>query len=419
MTVLDKRKIFASLGYEPHELQAEVHACEAPRRVVASGVRFGKTKCAAMEAVAAALEPTETPARGWVVAPDYGLAEKVYREIVLTFAARLRHHVVRIAEHEPGGPLLLVRNMGGETTEIRAKSADNPTALLGEGLDWLVVDEAARLRPDVWDRYLQARLIDKRGWALLISTPKGKGWFYDAWRSPPPLWKSWNAPTWSNPHISRAEVEAVRERIPEAVFRQEYLAEFLEGAGQVFRNVRDLATGAHVEPLPGEDYVAGLDLAQRADYTVIVVLDSNRQVVAWDRFTRVDWSTQIGRVRALTERYNDAWTLVDSTGAGEPIFEALAEAGVRCEGYVFTQSSKAALVNNLAMLVERRDITLPTATAFPELVDEVESFEYNVTDSGNVKTGAPAGRHDDCVCALMLAAWGSRNAGEWKVQEVG
>jgi hypothetical protein len=35
--------------------------------------------------------------------------------------------------------------MAGGQSEIRAKSADNPISLLGEGLDWVVVDEAARV----------------------------------------------------------------------------------------------------------------------------------------------------------------------------------------------------------------------------------------------------------------------------------
>ena len=75
----------------------------------------------------------------------------------------------------------MIRNLGGGLSEIRAKTADNPVSLLGEGLDWLIVDEAAQLKPAIWNSFLSQRLIDKQGWALLISTPRGKGWFYDAW----------------------------------------------------------------------------------------------------------------------------------------------------------------------------------------------------------------------------------------------
>ena len=84
----------------------------------------------------------------------------------------------------------------------------------------------------------------------------------------------------------------------------DYLAEFIEGAGQVFRNVRESAVLQPAAPVPGEDYCAGLDLARVNDYTVLVVMDSKRRVVHWDRFTRVDWKTQVGRIATVTKKYS-------------------------------------------------------------------------------------------------------------------
>lgn len=411
-----KSVLFRTLEYKPHALQAEVHRSTAPRRVLAWGVRGGKTRCAAMEAIAGALVPSDAlhPRRGWVVAPDYTLAEKVFREVQLIARERLPELIREDKEYK-----LVLANMGGGFCELSAKTAENPTALLGEGLDFLVIDEAARLRPDIWDRYLSARLIDKKGWALLISTPRGKGWFYNAWLRKGDGWQSWQAPSWSNPHLDKAEIDAVRARIPEAVFRQEYGAEFIEGAGAVFRNVRDLATGEWAEPIEGETYSAGIDFAKTIDYTVIVILDSARRVVFMDRFNRVDWNVQLPRLKAATDRYNNAFAVVDSTSmGGEFITEKLLEAGMRAEGYAFTQQSKAAAVNNLAMMLENRLITLPRPELAPELIDELEAFQYTVTDAGNVKTEAPSGMHDDCVSAAMLAAWGARDTGNFEVQWV-
>ena len=50
-------------------------------------------------------------------------------------------------------------------------------------------------------------------------------------------------------------------------------------------------------------------------------------------------------------------------------------------------------------------ITLPKPELWPDGIDELEAFEYSVTDLGNVRTSAPCGMHDDCVIALALAAW--------------
>ncbi len=415
---LDKDALFAQLGYVPHEGQQLVHRSKAKRRVLIAGVRTGKSLAAAHEAVAAAMEPKKRSI-GWCVGPTLDLADKVYREVVIVVAEHLKHRLVELKQHEKK---IVLRNLGGGLSEIRGKTADNPVSLLGEGLDYVIIDEASRMKPAIWYSFLSQRLIDKDGWALLISTPRGRGWLWDLWkRGQPggdPHYESWTMPSWTNPHLKRELIEAERERLPEAVFRQEYGAEWIEGAGQVLRYVRDAATGEWQDPVKGEEYFGGLDLAKVADFTVLTILNSKREVVFVDRFNKLDWGLQIQRIRAATERYNDAWTLVDSTGAGEPLWEALLAAGVRVEGYPFTNASKNSLVTNLSMLFEKRLITLPRYELCPTLVDELEAFEYTVTDAGTVKTGAPGGMHDDTVVSLALSAWAVTDAPDFTMYEI-
>src|SRR6267143_3400273 len=92
---LNKEALFRDLGYKPHPGQAEIHASTASRRVLACGVRWGKTLCAAMEGLAAAMEPRERSI-GWVVAPTYDLAERVFNQVVLVVASHLRHRIVSL-----------------------------------------------------------------------------------------------------------------------------------------------------------------------------------------------------------------------------------------------------------------------------------------------------------------------------------
>jgi hypothetical protein len=401
---LDKAAFFRDLGYKPHPGQVQIHQSLAPRRIVACGVRWGKTRSAAMEALAAAMQPRERSV-GWVVAPTYDLADRVFRELGILVAEHFRHRIIKLREHDKH---IVLRNLGGGISELRGKSAENPTSLLGEGLDWLIVDEASRLRPFIWESHLSQRLIDKKGWALLISTPKGKGWFYEQFQrgqGRDPDYQSWNSPSRTNPHLDGALIEAERERLPARVFAQEYCGEFIEGAGQVFRYVREGATGEWQEPKPGRPYYAGLDLAKVEDYTVLTILDEDRRLVFADRFQRLDWSIQVNRIVAACDRYNHAEVNVDTTGAGEPVYESLRAAGCYANAYPFTQKSKAALVDNLSILLEKRLLPLPAPRLWPEGIDELEAFQYSVTDTGNMKTSAPSGMHDDCVMALALAAW--------------
>ncbi len=204
---LNKAKFFEDLCYEPHPGQLEVHLATEPRRVVACGVRWGKTVCAAMEGLAAAMQPAERSI-GWIVAPTYDLADRVFLEIRVRALEHLHHRIIAIKESERR---LLLRNLAGGISEIRAKSAESEVSLLGEGLDWVILDEASRIKPRIWQAHLSQRLIDELGWALLISTPKGKGYYYDLFRrgqGSDQDWRSWNYPSWTNPLLDAEVIDS-------------------------------------------------------------------------------------------------------------------------------------------------------------------------------------------------------------------
>jgi hypothetical protein len=224
---ISKAQLFRSLGYEPHPGQVLVHRSQAARRVLACGSRWGKTKCAAHEVAAALLEPRERSI-GWVVGPTYDLADRVFGLVTEIVESKLKHRVREMSERDKR---IVLTNLGGGVSEVRGKSADRPASLLGEGLDWLVVDEAAQLDRDVWDTHLSQRLVDRRGWALLMSTPKGPGWFLRMFRRGQQgkdlSYESWSSPSAANPHLDANAIEVERGRLPDEVFRQEYGGEFV------------------------------------------------------------------------------------------------------------------------------------------------------------------------------------------------
>jgi hypothetical protein len=224
---LSKDGLFAHLGYVPHEGQVLVHRSKASRRVLACGSRWGKTTCAAMEIVAAMLAP-RSESLGWCVAPTYETAELIFGLVVRTMHERFAH---RVLEYEPRDHRLIVLNLSGGRSELRSKSCEDPNSLVGTGLDYVVIDEAARLAPRIWEGHLSQRLIDRNGTALLVSTPRGANWFYKAWKlgqkGRDVRFESWSSPSWINPHISRDLIEDERRTLPQDAFEQEYGAVFL------------------------------------------------------------------------------------------------------------------------------------------------------------------------------------------------
>ncbi len=197
--------------------------------------------------------------------------------------------------------------------------------------------------------------------------------------------------------------------MPERAFRQELLAEFLEDAGGVFRSVSDSIDPGRNQPEPRRkigSYAMGVDLARLEDFTVLTVVDNTGRQVYWERFNQISWERQIAAAKAAAEAY-DAVAFVDSTGVGDPIFERLANAGVRCVPYQFTNASKNKLIDGLAMALERGRLRLMD---LPEQTSELLAYQYELTKARKVKTGAPEGMHDDCVISLALAVHGSTEA---------
>ena len=50
-------------------------------------------------------------------------------------------------------------------------SADNPSSLVGEGLDLLVIDEVAKMNKKIWDMYLSPTVAGRKGKVIFITTP--------------------------------------------------------------------------------------------------------------------------------------------------------------------------------------------------------------------------------------------------------
>ena len=383
--------------YRPHPGQTVLHSSKARFRVAACGRRWGKTLASTAEIVKSAWEVPGS--LSFWVAP-------VYRQSMIAFDL-VRKGLPRgvISKIDKGEKRVFLAN--GSVIEFR--SAEIHKNLRGFGIDFLVVDEAAFLPRELWEEVLRPTLSDREGRALFVGTPKGKNWFFNAFArgrdKGEKNWASFTFPTGNNPYIKEDEIAEARSSLPDRVFRQEYLADFVEDAGCVFFGITECIGGELKDPIPKETYYAGLDLARYRDYTVLTILDSSGSLVYFDRFRRVGWTLLKRRVAGALRRYNRATVWVDSTGVGDPVLEDLRRMGISSQGITFTIHSKTALIENLALGIEERKIKIPHIT---ELIDELLIFEVTRTPHGYSRYSAPESYHDDCVVSLALAWWGMR-----------
>lgn len=394
------------INYRPHPGQAKVHRSKARFRVVRAGVRWGKTKMGIYECLWYLGKPR---AKVWWLAPSWFEVNVAWRmfleEIPKALIAKINHSERAIK---------MIND-----SWIWFKSAEDYEHLRAQGLDFVVLDEAARMKRDVWFECVRPRLSDpdKFGKALFISTPQGMNWFYEVYMMgciKGGEWESFHFPTWTNPFIPKSEIESAKRSMPERLFRQEYGAEFLSDLGSIFRFRRHPTTnkimnvkGDFELPSPEKKYVAGVDFGKRTDFTVVFILDENGHVVAWDRFKSVDWPAQVRRVINLVSKY-DAELIVDSTGLGDPLYDFIVQKYPKVRPFYLSPSKKTALIDNLAIMIEQVEITFPE---IPELLTELEIFGIETTPTGRHKYQAPKGYHDDCVIALALAAWALRKGG--------
>lgn len=301
---------------------------------------------------------------------------------------------------------------------IELKGSDNEESLLGVGLKGVVFDESALISETVWTRIVRPMLADSKGWAIFISTPRGKNWFYDLYEvgrsGEDKDWKSWKYPTSVNAYIAQTEIDQMKKDMPERLFMQEIMAEFLDDSTGVFKGLQACIAGTLKKPELGRFYCSGIDLAKSEDFSTHCIIDSvTREVVFFDRFQDVKWTEQKLKFQNWSTQYNNSLCVIDSTGLGDPIVEDMTQSGMSIwyddkgtPGFKFTQTSKKQLIENLCICIEQRLITIPPTLTV--LIDELEKFEYKLTPGGNITYGAPDGRHDDCVIALALACWGLR-----------
>jgi predicted phage terminase large subunit-like protein len=276
----------------PHLHKGQKDVWDDPARflVLDAGRRWGKSRLGGLLSLTEALQA----GRWWWVWPNYpnsAVGWRMLKHLGLQIPTAQKNEVDRLIHFGTGG-------------WVQIKSADKPDSLRSEGLDGVIVDEAAHIRrfKEMWEQALRPALSDRKGRAVFISSPKGFNDFFELFQmgdSGAEDWSAYQFPTWTNPFIDPDEIEAAKRDLPELVFRQEYGAEFVQLAGALFkreyfrvvddepatiRQVRywDLA----VSTKTSADYTCGVKVGVTSDGTIVIV-DVQRGRWEWPTALRI------------------------------------------------------------------------------------------------------------------------------------
>ena len=227
-----KQRYFKSIDYVPHPRQNLFHESNARFRLPVCGRRYGKSYMVGKE-LGAELLSTENGVF-WIVAPTYDLGEKEFRVVWNDLIRKKklgRDPNVKKQYGKRGNMFIQLAN--GSSLEVR--TADNVDSLVGEGLDGVVMAEAARIPGTVWNKEVRPSLADKKGWAIISTTPQGKDWVHKEYKrglDPDSLaYESWNYPSWENLASfplgrNDPEILSLEETLSEDEFDQEIAALF-------------------------------------------------------------------------------------------------------------------------------------------------------------------------------------------------
>lgn len=293
-------------------------------------------------------------------------------------------------------------------SEIWVKSSDNEDGLRGSGLTGVIFDECRDIRDRAWHEVIRPSLMDNQeSWGWFTSSPRGHDWFYQLWvrgqDDADPEWESWQYPTSVNPLVSETELTETQASMPEALYRQEIEATFESLAGAVFRNVQDCAIAEHQDRAKdGMDYLIAVDWGKSVDFTVVTVWCINaKEMVYIDRFNRVSWEVQIGRLRAIVEAFMPTTIVAERNSIGDPIIEQLQGMGWNVTPFVTTLQSKTLIVQKLALGFETRTVKILDD---PILIGELQTFTATPLPSGAMRYAAPKGGayHDDTVISTAI-----------------
>jgi hypothetical protein len=378
-------------GYKPHTKQKEIHNSiinESYKYYILNiGRQFGKTMLGINQMLYWAINHKGCNI-AWVT-PIYKQSKKVFDEMekVTKSSGLFEYNRSDLT-------------ISGFNSQIQFFSGERPDNIRGNTFDYLIVDEMAFTRPELWSEVLSATVLVKGKKVIFISTPKGKNHFYQLSLQPnyDNRYKYFHYSSYDNPMIDAEDLEERKRSLPKHIFEQEYLAKFIDNASGLFKNVDScvIKTAERTQKLFG-----GLDIGRADDYTVLTILNKNYQMVYVQRWRQQEWSKIIDEVATKIREYN-AEIFVEVNNQGDVFFEMLQNKVYNnVQPYVTTTATKPIMIEDLAVHFENKDIGILNENW---LVDELNAFTYIYNEkTRRVQYGAPQGVHDDGVMSLALA----------------
>ncbi len=377
--------------YTPHANQKIIHDSinNEPYKyyVLNIGRQFGKSLLGVNQALYWLFNDSKCQV-AWA-SPTYKQCKKVFKDIDSAFSSN-----PQVFRDKNKTDLYLESHNRATMQFFSSENYDNNR---GPTFDYVVVDEAAWQQEQAWTEVMRAWVLVKGKKVIFLSTPKGKNWFYNlhSLYGINEQYRAFTMTSYDNPLINPSEIDDARLTLPENVFKQEYLAEFIDGGAGVFIKVE-----INNEPPKTDAYYAGIDLGRADDYTVLTVLNDKANVVYCERWRQKTWQSIINEIIPILHRYK-CNTYIESNSVGDAIFEQVKSVYKNVKPFYTSSQSKQEIIEALQVSIQNKEFTVPNKDW---LIKEFELFTYEYSKSTrSIKYSAPSGFHDDGVMSCAIA----------------
>jgi len=283
------------------------------------------------------------------------------------------------------------------SAKIRLFGADNPDALRGLYYDFVVMDEVAQCKAEVWQEVVRPSLADRDGRCLFIGTPQGPNLFRDlfslAQKEENTDWFAASYPINKTNVLDPEEVERIKTELGPDAFAREFLCDFNVAAATA------LIPLALIQEAMGREYpehiwkdsplIVGVDVARYGDDSSVITLRQGLIVHPQLVYKGLSLTDLCGRVVSLYNEKKPPVLFVDAIGVGAGLVDRLRELGIPvAEALASARAIKAdKFVNRRAEMYTELADWLKAGGKLPDdpsLAEELAAQEYEFTSTGKM-----------------------------------
>ena len=404
------------IPYKPRYPQNVIHEALQTHRfcVLVTHRQMGKTVCAVNHLLKQALLNKRPSPRYFYIAPFLKQTKLIAWDYIKRFCSPLPE--VKLSETE-----LCVRLPNG--AKIWLLGADNPDALRGTYADGVVLDEYAQIKPDVFDEIVRPMLLSRNGWVLFTGTPKGQNQFYELYQYAQKAQAGGDRQWWSGLFsadetgvIAPDELEEIRRRTPQRLFRQEYLCDFTADAEDVLI-ASSLVSEACMRRYGASEVahaprIIGVDPARFGADRSVIFCRQGQQAFAPYVWHKMDNMSLASHTARTIESFRPDAVFIDA-GCGGGVIDRLRQLGFHVTEISFGSSAMktAQYANKRAEMWGEMLLWLQAGGALPssgELKADLCGVRYGFDAAGRMKLEskeelkARTGRSPDLADALAL-----------------